>query len=102
MLRQLFQIVMDPETNPLRALPKIVRFQYMLILSYFWSAVFTIWMGSYVVFGPSVIGHTALLLGIFFTADLFRRAREESRHHRDAMRDSTDGTVLYDDLWGAP
>ena len=102
MIRQLSQFVMDPEKNPLSALPKMVRFQYMLILSYFWSAVFTIWTGSYIVFGPSVVGHTALLLGIFFTADIFRRAHAEARHHRDAMRNPKDGTVLYDDMWGAP
>ena len=102
MLRNLYATIMDPERNPLSGLPKMVRFQYMLILSYLWSTVFTIWIGSSFVFGASVLGHTAFLVGVFFTADLFRRARAEARSHRDAMRNRRDGTVLYDDVWGAP
>ena len=102
MPHRVYSLIMDPEQNPLRALPKTVGFQYMLILSYMWSAVFTIWVGSALAFGSSVVGHTLLLLGLFFTADIFRKASREVRSHRDAMRDPRDATVLYDDLWGAP
>ncbi len=102
MIRQLYAVIMDPETNPFRALPPKVRLHYMIILSYLWSAVFTIWVGSPLLFGPTVIGHVAVLLAVFFTADIFRRARAQAISHRDRMRDRRDGTVLYDDLWGAP
>ena len=34
MLKELYESVMDPERNPLRALPKMHRFQYMVVLSY--------------------------------------------------------------------
>ena len=102
MLRHFFRLVMDPKQNPLSGLPKMVRFQYMLILSYMWSTVFTIWVGSAMAFGSSVIGHTVLLVGVFFTADIFRRARAQAASHRDAMRNPRDNTVLYDDIWGAP
>lgn len=102
MLQQIYALVMDPEKNPLASLPKKVRFQYMLILSYMWSAVFTIWLGSFIVFGPTVLGHTVVLVAVFFTADIFGRARSRAANHRDQMRDPHDGTVLYDDMWGAP
>ena len=102
MIRQMYDVVMDPKTNPFRALPPKVRFQYMMILSYLWSAVFTIWAGAPILFGPTVIGHAAVLLAIFFTGEIFRRARAEALSHRDRMRDARDGTALYDDLWGAP
>ncbi len=102
MIRQMYDVVMNSDVNPFSALPKMVRFQYMMILSYLWSAVFTLWIGSYMVFGATVVGHTAVLVAIFFTADIFRKARAEARNHRDAMRDPEDGTVLYDDVWGAP
>lgn len=102
MFRSFYNAVMDPDQNPLRALPRMVRFQYMLMLSYLWSAVFTIWMGAPIVFGTSMAGHIAVLLAVFFTGDLFRRARNCAVSHRDSMRDRKDGTVLYDDLWGAP
>jgi hypothetical protein len=99
-LKPAYDVVMDPEKNPLQGLPKTVRFQYLLILSYIWSAVFTIWLGSSVVLGPTVIGHSVLLIGVFFTFGLFRNARRMSASHRDAMVNDNDGTVLYDDIWG--
>jgi hypothetical protein len=40
MVKYLYNLVMDPEHNPLKALPKMVRFQYMVILAYMWSVVF--------------------------------------------------------------
>ena len=102
MIRQMYDAVMDPETNPFRALPPKVRLHYMMILSYLWSAVFTIWVGTPLLFGPTLFGHVAVLLAVFFTADIFRRARAQALSHRDRMRDVRDGTALYDDLWGAP
>jgi hypothetical protein len=106
MIRRSFELVMNTEKNPFRSLPKMVRFQFMVILAYLWSAVFTIWAGSVMLLGPTVLGHSVLLVGIFFTADAFRWARSQAqlgaRGHRDAMRNPRDGTVLHDDIWGAP
>ena len=42
MFRSLYQLVMDPERNPLQAVPKTVRFQFMIVLAYMWSVVFSI------------------------------------------------------------
>ena len=102
MIRESYDLIMNPEKNPLNILPKTVRFQFMMILAYMWSAIFALWVGQMVLFGVSAAGHTLLLLGFFFTADIFRRARQQSMGHRDAMRNPTDGTVLHDDIWGAP
>ncbi len=102
MLRRMYDAVMDPEQNPLSALPKMVRFHFMVILAYLWSAVFAIWVGSFVLFGPSLAAHLILLVGVFFTNDIFRRAWSNGLSHRDAMRNTADNTVLYDDIWGAP
>ena len=102
MLRHMYDAVMDPEQNPLSALPKMVRFQFMVILAYLWSAVFAIWVGSFLLFGPSLAAHLVLLVGVFFTNDLFRRAWSNGISHRDAMRNPADNTVLHDDIWGAP
>lgn len=102
MLSKLYALVMDENLNPLSGLPKMVRFQYMMILSFMWSCVFTIWVGSAIVLGPTLVGHVAVLIAIFFTGDVFRRARAQSADHRARMRDRRDGTALYDDMWGAP
>ena len=102
MLKDAYDVVMDEEKNPLSPLPKKTRFQIMTILSFMWSAVLTVWVGSYLVFGPTMVAHLLLLIAVFFTADIFRRSRSAPPDHREAMRDERDGAVLYDDLWGAP
>jgi hypothetical protein len=73
MSKHYYDLVMNGDVNGLRKLPKIVRFQLMVVLAYMWSAIFSIGIGSYIFFGTSVLLHTLVLIGIFFTADLFRR-----------------------------
>ena len=91
MVRYLYDLVMDPNRNPLRALPKMVRFQYMVILAYMWSAVFSIYIGTIALLGPSIAAHTILLIGVFFTADVFRRARARSLSYRKVVPESARG-----------
>ena len=70
-----WRLVMDSASNPLMRIPKMQRFQMMQVLAYMWSLVFAAWVGSAMVFGVGVVGHAILLIGIFFTAGVFRRAR---------------------------
>lgn len=102
MVKYLYNLVMDPEHNPLQALPKMVRFQYMVILAYMWSVVFSIYLGTIAVLGPSIAAHTILLIGVFFTADIFRRARDRSLSYDELFKDPADGTATYDDVRRAP
>ncbi len=102
MIRQLYHLVMDPERNPLQALPKMVRFQFMVMLAYMWSVVFSIYAGMLALVGPSIAVHTILLIGVFFTADIFRRARKRSLSYDELFQDPRDGGAMYDDVWGAP
>ena len=74
----LYRIVMDSSANPLANLPKIVRFQLMSMLAFMWSGVFSLWIGNIAIFGPSALGHMMLIIGVFFTAETFRRARKIS------------------------
>jgi hypothetical protein len=94
MVRYLYNLVMDPNRNPLQALPKMVRFQYMVILAYMWSAVFSIYIGTIALLGPSIAAHTILLIGVFFTADVFRRARARSLSDDDLFQDSVHRTAM--------
>jgi len=71
MIRDAYTTVMDPERNPLVVLPKIVTFQLMTVLAWMWSAVFSLWVGSMAVFGPSVGVHMILLVGVMITAETF-------------------------------
>ena len=102
MVKSLYNLVMDPNRNPLQALPKMVRFQYMVVLAYMWSAVFSIYIGTIALLGPSIAAHTILLVGVFFTADIFRRARARALSYDELFQNKVDGTAMYDDVWGAP
>jgi len=76
MFKETYALLMSPNKNPLRHLPKIVRFQFMTTLAFMWSLIFTLWIGSIAYFGPSVIIHLLILIGVFFTADVFRKAKK--------------------------
>ncbi len=70
-----YAVVMNENLNPLSALPKILRFQLMVILSVMWSTVFCLALGSWLWWGEVVIGHLAVAIGVLITAMTFERAR---------------------------
>ena len=77
MLKETYGLLMSPNKNPLKHLPKIVRFQFMTTLAFMWSFIFTMWIGTMAFFGPSAIAHLLILIGVFFTADVFRKAKKD-------------------------
>ena len=101
MLSRTYSLIMNPETNGLFRLPKIVRFQLMTVLALMWSVIFSVWIGAVSMIGPSMAAHSILLIGVFFTADIFRRS-EKGRNldHRSKYKDLSDGCARYDDIWG--
>jgi hypothetical protein len=73
MLSTYWDVVMNPERNPLANLPKIVRFQLMSVLALMWTAIFCSSAGMFVWFPEFVAVHIVLLLiGIFGTSFIFR------------------------------
>jgi hypothetical protein len=96
-MRDLFATVMNENKNPLQSLPKIQRYQIMVILSLMWSTIFSVAIGSWYWWGELVIGHVAVATGVLFTGLTFRAARKMT--HRDMYR-ANDGSARYDDIWG--
>ena len=92
---------MNDEEISFSNLPNTACFKLMTVLTFIWSVAFTISIGSYMLLGPTLVAHLAILIAVFFTADIFRRTRSANVHHCDAMRNPRDGTALYDDMWGA-
>ena len=99
-MSQIYRFIMDETVNPLRTLPRTVRFQLMTVLAFMWSSIFTLWVGSIWVFGPAAAAHVVLLLGLLFTADSFRRARRQTVSYDQTFRDPRDGCARHDDVWG--
>ena len=101
MIGEGYEVVMKPELNPL-LLRKIVRFQLMSALALMWSIVFSVWSEIVALVGLSMAVHIIFLLGVFFSADVFRRASCKNRvDHRAQYRVPSGGCARYDDLWGA-
>ena len=91
--------IMDPERNPLAAMPALPRYQIMTVLAMMWSFIFCAMAGWWMLFPYWIIGHIALLaMGAFFTNYTFKTARTLS--HRDMYRSADKSHAVHDDLWG--
>lgn len=75
MFQKIFKSVMDPENNGLSRLPKVVRFQLMVTLSFMWSIIFCISAGVFIWLPGYILVHVLLLaIGIFGTSWIFQRS----------------------------
>ena len=73
MILKYYKLIMDSRHNALSNLPVSTRFQLMSVLSWMWSVIFSLGIGSYYVFGLSVVFHILVLLGVFATYVVFER-----------------------------
>ena len=70
--------VMNMNRNPLRHIPDMqVRNLILQILAWMWCIIFSLYLGSYVVFGLSAAAHALILAGIAITVSTFETARRK-------------------------
>ena len=70
--------VMDADKNPLRHIPDTnTRHLVLQILAWMWCIVFSLYVGSFVVFGISAIAHVILLGAIAITVGTFETAKRK-------------------------
>ena len=62
---------MNTDYNGIASLPNMVKFQLMIILSFMWSIIFTLMIGSFLVLGPTIVLHVFFLIGVYFTSEIF-------------------------------
>ena len=75
---KLYNLVMDSRYNPLSQIPDTnTRHLVMQVLAWMWCIVFSMWMGSILVFGVSAAIHAILLAGIFITVGVFETAKRK-------------------------
>ena len=68
-MSSIYNLIMDSRYNPLRHIPDTnTRHLVMQMLAWMWCIIFSMWMGSIVVFGISAIAHALLIAGVFETA----------------------------------
>ena len=75
-------ILFDDSKNDLRSLPKSVRLQILLVLSFIWTTVFSLYVFSYTTFAFGWAGlflaHVGLIFAVYMTFKQFHRAEERS------------------------
>ena len=75
---KLYHLVMDSRHNPLSHIPDTnTRHLVMQVLAWMWCIIFSMWMGSILVFGISAAIHAILLAGIFVTVGVFETAKSK-------------------------
>ena len=73
--------VMDNRYNPLSNIPDLnTRHLIMQILAWMWCIIFSMSIGSVVVFGVSAILHVLLIAGIVITVGTFETAKHKPQY----------------------
>jgi hypothetical protein len=76
-IEKAWDAVMDESKNPLRTFPLITAHMIMQVLAWMWSAIFSLAIGNYLVFGASVVGHSLIISGVVVTLLVFRQAASQ-------------------------
>ena len=75
-----YKLIMDSKYNPLANIPDLnTRHMVMQILAWMWCIIFSAAVGSFVVFGISLIAHVLLISGIVITMSTFSIAKRATR-----------------------
>jgi len=72
--------IMIRDNTPLKNIPNImVRHMIFQILAWMWCIIFSAAIGSFLVFGISLIAHVLLISGIVITYTTFQTAKKVDR-----------------------
>ena len=76
-------IMFDDSKNDIRSLPKTVRLQILIVLSFVWSTVFSLYVFSLTSFiwgwAGVVMAHIGLIFAIYITFKFFHKAKKENK-----------------------
>ena len=73
-----WQGIMDAEFSPLKNIKDMqVRHLALQALAWMWCVAFSVMIGDFMLFGLSVIGHTALIVAIVITVATFETAKRK-------------------------
>ena len=76
MLKTIYNSIMRRKYNPLSNIPNVATGHLLMqMLAWMWCVIFSMWMGSMVIFGVTAITHAVLIAGIFITATTFYAAK---------------------------
>ena len=74
-------IMFDDSKSDLRSLPKTVRLQILIVLSFIWSTVFSLYVFSLTTFiwgwAGVIMAHVGLIFAVYITFKFFHKAKKE-------------------------
>lgn len=80
-MNNIWKLIMDSRYNPLSHIPdNNTRHMVMQVLAWMWCIIFSMSVGSVVVFGISAIAHALLIAGVFITAGVFETAKRKPQY----------------------
>lgn len=90
--------IMNAQANPLRHIKdNNVRHLILQILAWMWCIAFSLYFGSFMVFGYTAVAHFILLLAVVVTVVTFKKA--ESFKHHDGTLNYEKAQGRYEDIW---
>ena len=76
-------IMFDDSKSDLRSLPKTVRLQILIVLSFIWSTVFSLYVFSLTTFiwgwAGVVMAHIGLIIAVYITFKFFHKANKKQK-----------------------
>ena len=76
-------IMFDDSKNDIRSLPKTVRLQILIVLSFVWSTVFSLYVFSLTSFvygwASMVLAHLGLIFATYITFKFFHKAKKDQK-----------------------
>ena len=90
--------VMNHKKNPLKHIQDLqVRHLVLQILAWMWCIAFSLYFGSFVVFGYTAVAHFILILAVVVTVITFKKA-EDFKHSNGTLNyEKIQGK--YEDIW---
>tara|TARA_Y200000002_G_C22510827_1_gene591232 strand:+ start:132 stop:581 length:450 start_codon:yes stop_codon:yes gene_type:complete len=74
-------IMFDDSKSDLRSLPKTVRLQILIVLSFIWSTVFSLYVFSLTTFiwgwAGVIMAHVGLIFAVYITFKFFHKAKKD-------------------------
>ena len=92
--------VMNMDRNPLRHIPDLqVRHLTVQLLAWMWCIAFSMYFGSFIVFGYTVVAHFVLIIAIVVTVMVFKNAERKKYYHADGTLKYEKIQDRYEDIW---
>ena len=97
---KLYNLVMDSRHNPLSKIPDTnTRHLVMQVLAWMWCITFSLYFGSFVIFGYTAVAHFLIILAVVVTVGTFKTAESFKTHDGTLKYEDAQAPSKYEDIW---